>query len=71
MVYSLKLTFIANRNNLTDVGLVPGETICFSSLEFTANCFGHLNLSLEGDDLGFIFIGMMHSGSPSLHTILE
>jgi hypothetical protein len=71
MVYSLKLTFIANRNNLTDVGLVPGETICFGSLEFTANCFGRLNLSLEGDDPGFIFIGMMHSGSPSLHTILE
>jgi hypothetical protein len=40
MIYSLKLIFIANGNNPTGVGLAPGETICFGSLEFTTDCFG-------------------------------
>jgi hypothetical protein len=39
MVYSLNLTFIANDNNPTGVGLAPGETICFGSLEFTTDHF--------------------------------
>jgi hypothetical protein len=34
MVYLLKLTFVANGNNLTSIGLTPDETICFGSLEF-------------------------------------
>jgi hypothetical protein len=71
MVYSLNLTFIANRNNSTGIDLAPGETIYFGSLEFTADCFGRMSLSPEGDDPGAIFIGMMHNGSPSLHTVLE
>jgi hypothetical protein len=50
MVYSPKLTFIANINNLTNVGLTLGETICFGSFEFTADRFGNLSLSLEGND---------------------
>jgi hypothetical protein len=71
MVHSTKLTFIANSNNLTDVGLALGETICFGSLEFTVDHFSNLSLSLEGNDSCFIFVGMVHNGSLSLHTILE
>jgi hypothetical protein len=71
MVYSPKLTFIANHNNLTSIGLTPGETICFGSLEFTTNRFDRLSLFPEGDDSCAVFIGMMHSGSPYLHTVLK
>jgi hypothetical protein len=71
MVYSPKLTFIANCNNPIGVGLAPGESICFGSLEFTADRFGCPSLSPKGDDSGTVFIGMMHNGSPSLYTILE
>jgi hypothetical protein len=35
MVYSLKLSFMANGSNPTGVGLTSGETIFFSNLEFT------------------------------------
>jgi hypothetical protein len=35
MVYSPKLSFVANDNNPTGVGLAPGETIHFDSLKFT------------------------------------
>jgi hypothetical protein len=54
MVPSSKLSFIANDNNPTDVGLAPGSTIHFSSL-----------------DLGAMFVGMLHSGSPSQHSPLR
>jgi hypothetical protein len=71
MVQSPKLTFIANSNNLTGAGFILGETICFGSLEFTADFFGNLSLSPEGNDSVAIFIELVHNGSPSLHTILE
>jgi hypothetical protein len=71
MVYSPKLTFIANDNNTTDVGFSPSETICFGSLEFTVDRFSNMSLSPEAQDLGAIFIGMVHSESPSLHIILR
>jgi hypothetical protein len=71
MVYSPKLTFVANDNNLTGVGFTPGGTICFGSLEFTANRFGNPSLFPEGNDSGAVFIGMVHNGPRSLHTILE
>jgi hypothetical protein len=45
MVYSLKLSFVGNGINSTDVGLALGETICFGSLEFTADYLGHLSPS--------------------------
>jgi hypothetical protein len=71
MDYSPKHTFIANASNPTGVGLAPGKTIYFGSLEFTVDCLGHLSLSpLEGDS-GAIFVGMVHNGMPSLHTTLE
>jgi hypothetical protein len=71
MAYSPKLTSIANGNNLTSVGLTPGETICFGILEFITDRFGDLSLSPEGNDSGAMFIGMVHNGLPYLHTILE
>jgi hypothetical protein len=40
-------------------------------LEFIADRFDNLSLSLEGIDLGTIFVGMAHSRSQSLHAILE
>jgi hypothetical protein len=48
MVQSPKLTFVANGNNLTGVGLTLGETICFGSLEFTVDHFVNESLSREG-----------------------
>jgi hypothetical protein len=37
MVPALKLSFIANGNNPTSVGLTPGSTIHFGNLEFTVD----------------------------------
>jgi hypothetical protein len=48
MVQSPKLTFVANGNNLTGVGLTLGETICFGSSEFTVDRFVNKSLSREG-----------------------
>jgi hypothetical protein len=71
MVYSLKLAFVANDNNLTSVGLIPGETICFGSLEFIADHFDNLSFSPEMNDSGVVFVGMVQNRSPFVHTILE
>jgi hypothetical protein len=68
MVYSLKLTFVANSNDQTSIGLTPVENIFFGSMEFTADHFDNLSLSPERNDSGTVFIGMVHNGSPSLHT---
>jgi hypothetical protein len=70
MVPSPKLSFIANGNNLTGIGLTLGSTNRFGSMEFTA-CLGHQSLSPYEWDSSAIFIGMVNSGSPSLHTALE
>jgi hypothetical protein len=70
MIQLAKL-FVVNDEHQTDVGFTLDETICFGSLEFIADCFGNLSLSPEGNDSGTVFVGMVHSGSPSLHTILE
>jgi hypothetical protein len=67
----LKLSFITNINNPTGVSLTPGSTIHFGSLEFVANRFGHWSLSPLGWDSDAIFVGMIHSGSPSLCTTPE
>jgi hypothetical protein len=71
MVYSPKLTYVANGNNPTGVGLAPGETIWFGSLEFTTDHFGNLSHSSKRNDSGAVFIGMVHNGSLSVQTILE
>jgi hypothetical protein len=71
MVPSLKLSFIANGNNSTSIGLTPGSTIHFGSLEFTANRLGRLCLSPQVWDSSAIFIAMVRIGSSSLRTTLE
>jgi hypothetical protein len=71
MVTSPKVSFIVNNNNLTGVDLALGETIHFGSLEFTANCLGRLSLSPKERDSSAIFVGMVHTGSPSSHTAPE
>jgi hypothetical protein len=68
MVPSQKLSFVANDNNPTNIGLTLGSTIYFGSLEFTTD---RLSLSPVEGDSSAIFIGMVHSGMPSLHTTLE
>jgi hypothetical protein len=40
-------------------------------LEFTADHFSSLSLSLEGKESGVVFKGMVHIGSMSLHAFLE
>jgi hypothetical protein len=71
MITSLKLSFVANDSKSTSVSLSPGETIHFSSPEFTADRLGRLCLSLKERDSSAIFIGMVHNVSPSIHTALE
>jgi hypothetical protein len=71
MVHSPKPTIITDGEHLTDISFTHGETICFGSLEFIANYFSNLSLSDEGKTSDATFVGMSHSGSPSLHTILE
>jgi hypothetical protein len=45
MVPSLELSFVANINNSTGVGLTLGSFIHFGSLEFTTDRIGRLSLS--------------------------
>jgi hypothetical protein len=71
MVHSSKLIIVVNGNHQNDVGFALGETICFGSLELNIDRFGSLSLSHEGNDSGIIFMGMVHSRSLSLHTILK
>jgi hypothetical protein len=57
MVYSPKLTFVANNNNSIGVGLTLGKTI------------SNLSLYLEGNHSGVVFVGMVHSGLSFVHTM--
>jgi hypothetical protein len=66
-----KLVVITNDSNLFGVKLAWGETIHFGNLEFITGCFDNLSLSTEWNDLGAVFVGMAHSGSLSLHALLE
>jgi hypothetical protein len=71
MVRSPKLAFVVDSEHQTDIGFALGETIHFGSLEFTADHFGRLSLSPEGNDSHIVFVGMVRNGLPSLHTIIE
>jgi hypothetical protein len=71
MVHSPKLAVINDSKHLTGISFTHGKTIYSGSLEFIADCFGSLSLSDEGNVSSAVFVGMTHSRSPSLHTILE
>jgi hypothetical protein len=71
MVPPQKVSFVANGNNPANIGLTLGSTIYFGSLEFTTDHLGRLSLSPMEGDSSAIFVGMVHSGMPSLHTTLE
>jgi hypothetical protein len=53
------------------VALAPGESTWFESLEFNTDSFSNLSLYPEGNELGAIFVGLVHSGPSSMHTIQE
>jgi hypothetical protein len=53
------------------LALPLAKLFTWSSLEFIADCVNSLSLSAKGNDSGVVFVGIAHSGSPSLHTILE
>jgi hypothetical protein len=71
MVHSPKPVVVTNGNNLNDGEFAQGETIHFGNMEFITDCFGNMSLSPEGNESCIVFIGMVHSRSPSLHSILE
>jgi hypothetical protein len=66
-----KPAVVTDGNNLIGIEFTWGKTILFGSLEFIANHFNNLSFSPEGNDLGTVFMGMVHSRSPSLDTIFE
>jgi hypothetical protein len=68
MVTSQKLSFIANSNKPTSVGLTTGKIIHFGLLEITADRLDRLSLSPKERDSSTIFVGMVNTGSPSSHT---
>jgi hypothetical protein len=53
------------------LALPLAKLFTWGSLEFIADCVDSLSLSAKGNDSGIVFMGIAHSGSPSLHTILE
>jgi hypothetical protein len=71
MVHSPKLDVINNDKHLIGISFTNGETIRFGSLDFIVNHFSCLSLFDEGNVSGTVFVRIAHSGSPSLHTILE
>jgi hypothetical protein len=71
MFLSTKLIVIDDDKYLTDVSFTHGKIVCFGSLEFIPDHFDSLSLSDKGNVSGTMFVGMAHSGSPALHTILE
>jgi hypothetical protein len=71
VVHLLELVIITNNNNITDAEFAWCKTIRFRSLEFIADRFDNLSFSPKGNDSSTAFVGMVYSGSPSLHAILE
>jgi hypothetical protein len=65
MVPSSALAIAVDCESLLYGGFSLGETIRFGSLEFIADCFGGLSLSLMGDDSDAIIMGSARGGPPS------
>jgi hypothetical protein len=65
MVPSSALALAANGEPLSCDGFSLGETICFGSLEFIAECFGGLSLSPRRDGLDAAAMGSTRNGPPS------
>jgi hypothetical protein len=70
-VHLSKPTIVTDSNNMTGVRISGGEIIRFGILEFITDHFHSLNFSPEGNDSGTVFVGMVHSGSPSLYAIVD
>jgi hypothetical protein len=62
---------MTNGSILSDVEIAWAETIRFGHLELITDHFDNLSLSLKGNDSDVVLVGMVHSGLPSLHAILE
>jgi hypothetical protein len=71
MVHLSKPAIVTDSNNMTGVRISGGEIIRFGTLEFITDHFRGLNFSPEGNDSGIVFMGMVHSGSPSLYAIVD
>jgi hypothetical protein len=65
MVPSSGITVTVDGERLTCGGFSLGETICFGSLEFIADFFGGLCLSLGREGSDATVIGATHNGPPS------
>jgi len=52
MAHSLVLTITADGELRTSLDFTSGEIFRFGSMEFTANRFGRLNISNDGDGSG-------------------
>jgi hypothetical protein len=70
MLHSSAIAITTGGKHLTCSGFTPSEIIHFGSLEFIADCFSSLSLSLKGNGSGAIVEGTAHSRSPPLHAIL-
>jgi hypothetical protein len=57
MVHSFTLTISADGKCLMCDGFSLGDTVRFRSLEFIADCFGGLSLSLRRNDSDIAFMG--------------
>jgi hypothetical protein len=71
MDHSSTVAITTDGKHLTCGGFSLGETVHFGRPEFIADCFDSLSLSPKGRNSGTVFVGMTHSGSPSLCNILE
>jgi hypothetical protein len=65
------LTVATDGERLACGGFSLGEIIHFGSLEFITYYFNSLCLSPKGSESCTIFVGTTHSGSPSLHAMIE
>lgn len=68
---SLMFTIATDGELLTNTRFTPGEVFCFGTFDFVVDRFGYLGVSDEGNVPSPVFVGMTHSGSDSLRTILE